>query len=76
MSGTSCEALQAGAATTAPLGNPYTVKQKREGWEKAVRTEKILFTALHEAHERRVEEEVIEPPLPSWPERFCRSYLR
>ncbi len=33
-----------------------TEKQKRVGWEMAVRIEKILCTVLHEAHERQLEE--------------------
>ncbi|MCA1719183.1 MAG: hypothetical protein LC781_20950 [Actinobacteria bacterium] len=55
MSGTCCEALQAGAATTAPLGNRRYVEQKRIGWEMAVRIEKIVATVLDEAHKRQVE---------------------
>ena len=33
-----------------------TEEQKRIDWEMTVRTEKILCTVLHEAHERQVEE--------------------
>ena len=33
-----------------------TEEQKREGWEMAVRIEKIVATVLHEAHERQREE--------------------
>jgi hypothetical protein len=33
-----------------------TEEQKREGWEMAVRIEKIVATVLHEAHKRQVEE--------------------
>ena len=33
-----------------------TVGQKRQGWEMAVRIEKILVRVLHEAHARQVEE--------------------
>lgn len=33
-----------------------TAEQKREGWKMAVRIEKIIATALHEAHERQVVE--------------------
>ena len=33
-----------------------TAEQNRIRWEMAVRIEKILCTALHEAHERQVEE--------------------
>ena len=33
-----------------------TEEQKREGWEMAVRIEKIIATVLDEAHKRQVEE--------------------
>jgi hypothetical protein len=33
-----------------------TKEQKREGWEMAVRIEKIIATVLDEAHKRQVEE--------------------
>ncbi len=33
-----------------------TEEQKRIGWEKAVRIEKMLCTILREAHERQVQE--------------------
>ena len=33
-----------------------TAEQKREGWEMAVRIEKIIATVLDEAHKRQVEE--------------------
>ena len=36
--------------------NRATEKQKREGWEMAVRIEKIIATVLDEAHRRQVEE--------------------
>jgi hypothetical protein len=36
--------------------NRATDEQKRMGWEKAVRIEKIIVTVLHEAHKRQVEE--------------------
>jgi hypothetical protein len=36
--------------------NRATEEQKREGWEIAVRIEKILCTVLHEAHRRQIEE--------------------
>jgi hypothetical protein len=36
--------------------NKATAEQKRNGWEMAVRIEKILCTVLVEAHERQVEE--------------------
>ena len=36
--------------------NRATEEQKREGWEMAVRVEKIIATVLHEAHKRQVEE--------------------
>jgi hypothetical protein len=32
------------------------VEQKRRGWEIAVRIEKTICAALHEAHKRQVEE--------------------
>ena len=38
-----------------------TDEQKREGWEMAVRIEKIIATVLDEAHKRQVEE-VMEAP--------------
>jgi len=36
--------------------NRATEKQEREGWEMAVRIEKIIATVLREAHERQTEE--------------------
>src|SRR5918995_6780212 len=36
--------------------NRATAEQKREGWEMAVRIEKIIATVLDEAHKRQVEE--------------------
>ncbi len=33
-----------------------TKEQKREGWEMAVRIEKIICTGLHEAHNQHMEE--------------------
>ena len=36
--------------------NRATDEQKREGWEMAVRIEKIIATVLDEAHKRQVEE--------------------
>jgi hypothetical protein len=36
--------------------NRVTSEQKREGWEMAVRIEKIIATVLDEAHQRQVEE--------------------
>ena len=36
--------------------NRATDEQKREGWEMAVRIEKIISTVLDEAHERQTEE--------------------
>jgi len=53
--------------------NRATEEQKRIGWEMAVRIEKILCTALHEAHRRQVEE--ILDALSEGPEGFYRSYL-
>jgi hypothetical protein len=38
--------------------NRATDEHKRRGWEMAVRIEKILVAALHEAHERQVEETI------------------
>jgi hypothetical protein len=38
--------------------NRATAEQKRKGWERAVRIEKILCTVLHEAHERQVEKTI------------------
>jgi hypothetical protein len=38
--------------------NRATEGQQREGWEMAVRIEKILVAVLHEAHERQVEETI------------------
>jgi len=36
--------------------NRATEEQKREGWEMAVRIEKIIASVLNEAHKRQVEE--------------------
>jgi hypothetical protein len=47
-----------------------TAEQKREGWEMAVRIEKILCTVLHEAHKRQVEETM--DTLSEGSEGFCR----
>ena len=45
-----------------------TQEQKREGWEMAVRIEKIVVTVLDEAHERQTEE--VMDMLSEGPERF------
>ena len=49
-----------------------TQEQKREGWKMAVRIEKILCTALDEAHKRQVEETT--ETIGEGPEEFYRSY--
>ena len=38
--------------------NPATEGRKRKCWEMAVRTEKILWAVLSEAHERKVGETI------------------
>ena len=38
------------------LRHQATAEQKRRDWETAVRVEKIIYTVLHEAHERQIEE--------------------
>ncbi len=50
-----------------------TEAQKREGWEMAVRIEKIIVTVLHEAHGRQVEETM--ETLGEGPEGFYESRL-
>ncbi len=49
-----------------------TEEQKREGWEMAVRIEKIVATVLHEAHRRQVEETI--ETLAEGPEDFYKTY--
>jgi hypothetical protein len=51
--------------------NRATEKQKRRGWEMAVRIEKITVTVLHEAHEKQVEETM--ETLAEGPEGFYES---
>ena len=53
--------------------NRATQEQKREGWEMAVRIEKIIATVLKEAHERQVEETM--DVLSEGPEGFYKSHL-
>jgi hypothetical protein len=53
--------------------NRATEKQKRVGWEMAVRIEKILCTVLYEVHERQVEETM--DTLAEGPEGFYKSFL-
>jgi hypothetical protein len=53
--------------------NRATEEQKRIGWERAVRIEKILCTVLHEAHRWQVEEAM--DTLSEGPEGFYSSYL-
>ena len=53
--------------------NRATEKQKKIGWEMAVRIEKIIAAVLHEAHERQTEE--VMHTLSEGPEGFYRSYL-
>ena len=53
--------------------NRATEEQKREGWEMAVRIEKIVATVLDEAHKRQVEETM--DTLAEGPEKLYRSYL-
>jgi hypothetical protein len=52
------------------LRNRAIEKQKRKGWEMAVRIEKILCTALQGIHRWRVEETMI---VSEEPERFYKS---
>jgi hypothetical protein len=48
---------QQGASSPAAVGLRYLLeKQKRKGWEMAVRIEKVIATVLNEAHGRQVEE--------------------
>ncbi len=51
--------------------NRATAEQKREGWEMAVRIEKIIATVLDEAHKRQVEETM--ETLAEGPEGFFAS---
>jgi hypothetical protein len=53
--------------------NRATDEQKREGWEMAVRIEKIIVTVLHEAHKWQVEE--VTETLDERPEGFYESPL-
>jgi hypothetical protein len=53
--------------------NRATAEQKRRGWEMAVRTEKILATVLHEAHQRQVENTM--DTLSEGPEGFYKSFF-
>jgi hypothetical protein len=50
-----------------------TERQKRIGWEMAVRIEKIVASVLNEAHDQQTEEVV--DTLSKGPEGFYRSYL-
>jgi hypothetical protein len=53
--------------------NRASEERKREGWEMAVRIEKILCSVLQEAHKRQIEKAMAI--LSEGPERFYRSYL-
>ncbi len=53
--------------------NRATAEQKREGWEMAVRIEKIIATVLHESCKRQVEETM--DALSEGPEGFYESHL-
>ncbi len=53
--------------------NQTTEKQKRIGWQMAVRIGKIICTALHEEHRRQVEETM--ETLAGGPEAFYESRL-
>jgi hypothetical protein len=53
--------------------NRATEEQKREGWERAVRIEKISAAVLDEAHKRQVEETI--ETLAEGPDGFYKSYL-
>jgi hypothetical protein len=74
-------------SSCSPLGNPRrpgkdeaspltrnraTEEQKRVGSEMAVRIEKIIATALQEAHERQTQE--VGDTLSEEPQGFYRSY--
>ena len=53
--------------------NRATQKQKRIGWEMAMRIEKILCTVLDKAHERQAEE--MTETLSEGPEGFYKNHL-
>ena len=74
-SGTPCGTQRAGTGTIQPSGlrNWATTEQKLKGWEIAVRIENIVYTVLHEAHERQVEETT--ETLSEEPEEFYGNHL-